>query len=82
MIKSISKLPRRKVTVDELLDLDNKNEVIAYLDENKDKIYNLCCIIEWKDGNIETRSSQISIIDAVWLLDVSKQTLINKWLAD
>lgn len=51
-IKKLDKLPKRKVTVDELLGLDNINKLISDLDKRKASIEEIIVIYTDSDNNI------------------------------
>ena len=76
-IKKTGKLPRRKVSIDELLELDDINAVIAYLVDRKASIESICCVIK-TDGDLQVKATSMPLFDAVAMLEMAKALLIQK----
>jgi hypothetical protein len=75
-IRNIGKLPKRKVTVDELLGNDTIANIADTLYQERENVESCCLIIYHKDGSWSSNwmgtGSQIC-----WAMDCFKQTLIN-----
>jgi hypothetical protein len=76
-IRRLDKLPKRKVTVDELLDLadiqDIVNEILAARDEINDLF-----VIYTKGDQIYWMSNGMKLSRSVYLLEVAKKGLLSE----
>ena len=71
------RLPRGKVTVDEVLQLDDINGVITYLSENKHRIQDVCCVVMLQNGNLETKSTSTPLANIVAMLEMAKALIMQ-----
>lgn len=74
---NLSRLPRRKVTVDELLSRDDVVGIIQKLNENLDDIKHLVTIYQDKSGVNHIRCSDMMVSDATWMLEDAKLTVMG-----
>jgi len=71
------KLPKGKITVDNLLGMDDVNDVIAYLADNKHRIKDICCVIQPHDGSLEVKSTSTPLYLSVAMLEMAKLLMIQ-----
>jgi len=76
-IRRLDKLPKRKVTIDEILDLTDKQEIIDILIENKDKIGEIL-VIYTIDGEINWTSNGMVTSRFNYLLDRVKHCTMRE----
>ena len=67
MIRDLSKLPKRKVSVDDLLGFDNINDLIAWVNEEKPNILEAVVILSL-DGQIAWKSTGLPLSRLIYLL--------------
>ena len=78
-IKDLAKMPKRKVTVSEILRLDGINDVINYLEERKADIGTLIIGIQWEGGGSGTwLTNRATRPEVAWLLDQIKYQLLQE----
>ena len=77
-----NKLPKRKITIDEILGADDINAVVNYIQEKKPEILHLVCLIRTRDGVIDAKSNGISTWEVVTLLEMTKALYLDNWLSD
>jgi len=79
-IKKLSKLPKRNITIDNLLEADDINDVIEFIQEHKLEISHLVCLMNTRDGIINVKSNGLDTWDAVALLEMGKALYIQDWV--
>ena len=78
-VKDLAKMPKRKVTVDDLLHLDGINEVLSYLQDKKHEISNMVLWVQWRDGDHgQWVTSWATSKEILWLLEQIKYRLLQK----
>ena len=78
-IRNLSKLPKRKVTVDELLGYDNIIGMASELIEEADNIEELIIIKTLKNTDIITyETNGLMRSKILWLLESIKQLLLER----
>lgn len=78
-VKDLGKIPKRKVTVADLLHLNGINEVLAYLQDHKHEISTMILWVQWQNGGHgEWLTSKASSKDLVWLLEQIKYQLLHE----
>lgn len=78
-IKDLGKMPKRKVTVADILHLDGINEVLAYLQEHKHEISTMVLWVQWRDGDRgQWMTSKASTKDVLWLIEQIKYQLLQE----
>ena len=78
-IKDLAKMPKRKVTVDDLLHLDGVNEVLSYLQEHKHEISTMVLWVQWLDGGRgQWVTNRVRSKDILWLLEQVKYQLLQE----
>ena len=76
-IRRLDKLPKRKVTVDDLLDRDNITRAIDGIAEEVPDIDEFIGIFT-RDGNICWRSSGLPVSRTIYLMEMVKNILLNE----
>lgn len=76
-IRNLSKLPKRKVTVDELLELDNINDLLTHINNVKADISELV-IIYTTGTNILWNTAGTTASRLIYLLEHTKLLALNK----
>lgn len=77
-IKKVNKLPKRNITIDDLLQFDDVNAVLDYLVERKTEIEDICCVVQLANGSLEVKATNMSLATAVAMLEMAKALLIQK----
>ncbi len=77
MLKRLDKLPKRKVTVDELLDLDDLNQLVSRLIEMKTELLNVIVCYEKTDGSVGYLSSRVNKGTAIYILEQAKLDIMG-----
>ena len=78
-VKRLDKMPKRKVTVDDLLDTIDTTEIISNLSEWKQDIDEVLVVFTKRDENfISWRTNGMSIERQVYFLECIKYALLNK----
>ena len=76
-IKNISKLPKRKVTMEELLGKEEIKDVFDDVLDERDKTEEVLFI--WGNGKyIQWRSSGLSISRQIYIMEMVKYTLMKE----
>lgn len=78
MIKKLSKLPRRKLTVKEILAADGLEAIIQGLQDQKDQIEDCIVIFTLQDSTYKFRTTGITYERVNWLLDNLKLYLLRE----
>ena len=76
-IKDLGKLPKRRVSVDEVLGLDNMNDLRAWLEEMKSDAFDAVLIIGLEDGNLTWRTTGMPLSRLIYLLRVVENAELN-----
>lgn len=76
-IRNLAKLPKRKVTVDDLLDRQGFADVIDEIIEDKDNMSCLLGIWITQDGKLCWHGTHMSKAYMVYLLDITKADLLD-----
>jgi len=75
-VRRLDKLPKRCVTVDDLLERDGVNECLSFLDEAKNDIYDLLYI--YSDGeNLLWGSNGLTVGRLVSMLEAIKFSILH-----
>jgi len=78
-IKDLGKMPKRTVTVADILHLDDINKVLAYLQEHKHEISTMVLWVQWREGGHgQWLTSKASAKDILWLLEEIKYQLLRE----
>ena len=77
MIKDLGKLPKRKVKVDELLELDDFNELAAWLDEVRLDVLEAMVIVTLGDGNVAWKTTGIPLSRIIYLMRLVENEELN-----
>ncbi len=76
-IKNLSKLPKRKVTVDELLFTDDVRDLLRELFEKRNEIDQI--VVAYTDkGNVVHTFYQGTVERVLWAMEFTKQTIIQE----
>ena len=76
-IKRLDKLPKRKVTVEEILGYDDITQCISGIVEIKDSIDEL--LICYREGDaIHWQTSCMPLSRVIYMLEVTKNALLNE----
>ena len=76
-IKNLRKLPKRKVTVSELLRKDDVSEVIDNLVSTSYDIDEIIVITTGEDGTIDVVLSSMTLAQCLGLLELTKDLVIH-----
>jgi len=72
------RLPKGKVTVDKLLQMDDVNGIISYLTDNKHKVKDVCCVIQTDDEGLELQFTNMPLYEIVAMLEMAKLLLVQQ----
>lgn len=76
-VKRMDRLPKRKITVDELLDRDALNDIINEIIENRSSIEDI--IVIWTDGDNIHRRSNAEVGRVIGLLEATKFDVMHEY---
>jgi len=77
-IRTLRKLPKRKVTVGDLLRLDDIQSILQYVDRRKEDITCLVVGVQWSDGSATWMADKATTKDIIWLLEQIKHQLLEE----
>jgi hypothetical protein len=81
MIKNLAHMPKRLVTMDEVLGLDETRKDIMecanHIAESIDDITDLAVVYITKDGKVHSHYNGCTASTALWMLEIAKLQLLN-----
>ena len=78
-VRDLGKMPKRKVTVADILHLNGINGVLAYLQEHKHEVETMVLWVQWQDGSQgQWLTGRSSSKDLLWLIEQIKYQLLQE----
>ncbi len=77
-VRNLSKMPTRKVTIDDVLFRDDIDSVLSDINEDKEDFEELLVIALNKDDEVMWRHSGLKLSRIIYLMELVKNCLLNE----